>query len=231
MSGSIPTTAGRSSSSPAAITHSREPREKRLPPPTHELGFANRLALSQLSRRARIACAHLVKERSALFLHTLSSVEVHSGRPCLPISAAGLTGLRLNPLVETPLRLVLVPRLDQPGQRQQLALRQVHLARRYACRHIEPANKWPHSPVVIVAGPVISLVSRQPICVTGQDIRKQTGRQIHGKFSATPHGLALGFNPCHQVSCPLRQSNSRQNRQAVAQQIETVAAHDLVGVK
>ena len=65
----------------------------------------------------------------------------------------------------------------------------------------------------------------------GQDIRKQTGRQIHGQLSASPHGLALGLNPCQEVSCPVRRSNPSQNSQAVAQQIETVAVQDFVGVE
>src|ERR1017187_4453875 len=82
--------------------------------------------LIPLPRCAPTACAHLAEERGALLLHTLSSVEVQSGRPGLPIPPAGLTGLRVNPLVETPLRLVFVPRLDQFGQRQQLPPRQPH---------------------------------------------------------------------------------------------------------
>src|ERR1035441_7847853 len=97
--------------------------------------------LIPLPRCARIACAHLAEERGALLLHTLSSVEVQSGRPGLPIPPAGVTGLCLNPLVETPLRLVFVPRLDQFGQRQQLPPRQPHPPRRYACRHIEADRK------------------------------------------------------------------------------------------
>ena len=63
-----------------------------------------------LPRCAPTACAHLAEERGALLLDTLSSVEVQSGRPGLPIPPAGLTGLRLDPLVEAPLRLVFVPR-------------------------------------------------------------------------------------------------------------------------
>src|ERR1039457_6059283 len=122
-----------------------------------------------LPRCAPTACAHLAEERGALLLHTLSSVEVQSGRPGLPIPPAGLTGLRVNPLVETPLRLVFVPRLDQFGQRQQLPPRQPHRPRRYACRHIEAADKRPDAPVVILAGPVKSLVSRPPIGMMGQD--------------------------------------------------------------
>src|ERR1039457_2222753 len=117
----------------------------------------------RLLRCARIACAHVAEERGALLLHTLSSVEVQSGRPGLPIPPAGLTGLRVNPLVETPLRLVFVPRLDQFGQRQQLPRRHPLPPRRYACRHIEAADKRPDAPVVILAGPVKSLVSRPPI--------------------------------------------------------------------
>src|ERR1039458_7439574 len=63
---------------------------------------------------------------------------------------------------------------------------------------------FPVPPVVIPAGPVKSLVSRPPVGIVAQDIRKQTWRQIHGQLSAVPHGVALGLNPCHQVSCPMR---------------------------
>src|SRR5664280_3735481 len=83
-----------------------------------------------------IACTHLAEERGTLLLHTLSSIEVHSGRPSLPIPPAGLTSLCVNPLVETPLRLVFVPRLDQFGQRQQFPRCKIHPPRRHACRHI-----------------------------------------------------------------------------------------------
>src|ERR1035441_6747511 len=114
-----------------------------------------------------VACAHLIEERGRLPLHTVSSVEVHGCRPGLPIPTAGLTCLRMNPLVETPLRLILVPWFDQFGQSQHLAPRYPHRPRRYACRHVETADKWPHTTVVIVAGPVISLVSRQPIRMMG----------------------------------------------------------------
>jgi hypothetical protein len=62
-----------------------------------------------------IACTHLAEERGTLLLHTLSSIEVHSGRPGLPITPTRLAGLRVNPLVETPLRLIFVPRFDQFG--------------------------------------------------------------------------------------------------------------------
>src|ERR1017187_2492285 len=127
---------------------------------------------SPVPRSALIACAHLVKERGALLSHALSSIEVHSGRPGLPVPPAGLAGLRLNPLVETPLRLVFVPWLDQFDQRQQLPLRQAHPPRRYAGRHIEAGDKRPDAPVVILAGPVKSLVSRPPVGIVAQDIRK-----------------------------------------------------------
>src|ERR1017187_6013346 len=89
-----------------------------------------------------VACAHLIEERSRLPLHTVSSVEVHGCRPGLPIPTAGLTCLRMNSLVETPLRLILLPWLAQFGQSEQLALRYPHLPRRYACRHVETADKW-----------------------------------------------------------------------------------------
>src|ERR1039457_3843427 len=159
---------------------------------------------SPVPRSALIACADLVKERGALLSHALSRVEVHSSRPGLPVPPAGLAGLRLNPLVETPLRLVFVPWLDQFDQRQQLPLRQAHPPRRYTGRHIEAGDKRPDAPVVILAGPVKSLVPPPPVGIVAQDIRKQTWRQIHGQLSAVPHGVALGLNPCHQVSCPMR---------------------------
>src|SRR5450755_5067348 len=114
-----------------------------MPPPIPE---------ARLLGCARIVCAYVAEEWGALLLHALSSVEIHSGRPGLPVPPAGLTGLRLNPLVETPFRLVFVPRLDQFGQGQQLPSRQLHLSRRYAGRHIEAADKRPDAPVVILAG-------------------------------------------------------------------------------
>src|ERR1035441_8307553 len=105
-----------------------------------------------MSSTIQIAWAHIAEERGALLLHTLSSIEVHSGRPSLPIPPAGLTSLGVNPLVETPLRLVFVPRLDQFGQRQQLPRRKIHPPRRHACRHIEDADKRPDGAGVLVAG-------------------------------------------------------------------------------
>src|ERR1017187_10231959 len=92
---------------------------------------------SPVPRSALIACAHLVKERGALLSHALSSIEVHSGRPGLPVPPAGLAGLRLNPLVETPLRFVFVPWLDQFDQRQHLPTGQRPPPARYPRRHIE----------------------------------------------------------------------------------------------
>src|ERR1019366_2276066 len=47
----------------------------------------------------------------------------------------------------------------------------------------------------------------------------------------SPHGLTLGFYPCQQIWSPLRRSNSGQDCQAVAKQVEAVAIHDLVRVK
>jgi hypothetical protein len=54
---------------------------------------------------------------------------------------------------------------------------------------------------------------------------------MHGQLSAVPYGVALRFNPCHQLSRPIGRSNSSQNRQAVAQQVETVAVKEFVGVE
>ena len=70
-----------------------------------------------------------------------------------------------------------------------------------------------------------------PVGIVAQDIRKQTRRRIHGQISAIPHSLALGLDPCHQVSGSCGRSNPGQNRQAVAQQVETVAMEEFVGVK
>src|ERR1019366_8117374 len=119
--------------------------------PTNETGSTLRAhrepnsaqsVLIPLPRCAPTACAHFAEERGALLLHTLSSVEVQSVRPGLPIPPAGLTGLRVNPLVETPLRLVFVPRLDPFGQRRQLPTGQLQPSGRHACRHVEAADKW-----------------------------------------------------------------------------------------
>jgi hypothetical protein len=88
---------------------------------------------------------------------------------------------------------------------------------------MEAADKRPDAPVVILAGPVVLLVSRMPIGIVAQNIRKQTRRRIHGQISAVPHGLALGLDPCHHVSCPIGRRNPSQNRQAVAQQVKAVS--------
>ena len=68
-----------------------------------------------MSSTIQIAWAHIAEERSVLPLHALNSVKVHSGRLGLPITPTRLAGLRVNPLVETPLRLIFVPRFDQFG--------------------------------------------------------------------------------------------------------------------
>src|ERR1022692_1487099 len=123
---------------------------------------------SPVPRSALIACAHLVKERGALLSHALSSVEVHSGRPGLPVPPAGLAGLRLNPLVETPLRLVFVPWLDPFDQRPNVPLPQPRPPRRSASRHIEAGDKRPDAPVVILAGRVKPVVSPPPVGIVAQ---------------------------------------------------------------
>src|SRR5579864_7314886 len=112
--------------------------------------------------------AHLAEERRALPLDTLDSIKVHRRRPCLPITSAGPAGLSLNPLVKTPLRLVLVPRFHQFGQGLEPSPRQVHPPHRYACRHIEATDKRPDTAVVILAGPVVLLVSRPPVGIVAQ---------------------------------------------------------------
>jgi hypothetical protein len=66
----------------------------------------------------RFRFPHFAEERCAALQHTLSSVYVHSGRPGLPIAAAGLAGLRVDSLVESPFRGVFMPRLNQFCQHQ-----------------------------------------------------------------------------------------------------------------
>ena len=73
-----------------------KPSRQHRPEQISKLRMASALGIpTRLPRFARIACTDLVKERGVLLLHTLGSVKVHGSRPGLPVSPAGLTGLRL----------------------------------------------------------------------------------------------------------------------------------------
>ena len=122
--------------------------------------------------------ADFVEDRSALTLDAGGGIEEKRGRPRLPIATARPAGLCLAPLVETPLRLILVPRFYQPGQVCQFTTGHLESPRGHAGGDVESADERPHPAVMVISRAVVFLVSRPPVRMLRQDEGKQVGRKI-----------------------------------------------------
>ena len=171
----------------------------------------------------------MVEEEGRVLFHAGRRVEVHGGRPALPVLPAGRAVQGAEPFVEPELDGLFAGGLYEPGEGLEAFTGDGALAGGHGRGDIEAADEGPDAAVMVFAGPVKFLVAGPPIGIFGLDVGKKARRRVEGEGAMGAHGFAFAFHPADDGLGASRGGQAEQNGHGVAEEIEAGALVELVG--